>query len=387
MSLEKNIKLLKLFNFFTDFKLYAPIAIIYFSQISHSYALGASIFSIAMISDALFELPTGLYSDIIGRRKSIALGALAATIATIFYAIGHSYWILAIGAFVFGISTAFYSGNNNALLYDSLAEENKTEEYHHFLGKTSALFQVALAVSAVLGGFIANWSFTLLMWLSVIPQILCFLISLQLIEPKIHKRTANIYSHLKESIKLFISNIQLRRLSIANMIGFGLGETMFQFQAAFYASLWPIWAIGIAKTLSYIGAAFSFNFSGSLIKKIRPINWLITANLYSRVVNIISLSFPTIFSPILMSSSSLFYGVDGVSRSTLFQKEYTKEHRATMGSFNSLMASISFAIIAFVIGFIADNAGPAKAMLLIQVLSFSMLAIYIKVYLDDKNKT
>lgn len=63
----KNIKFLTWFNFFTDFKLYSPVAILYFAQVTGSFALGMSIFSIAYVSAAFFEIPTGIYSDLIGR--------------------------------------------------------------------------------------------------------------------------------------------------------------------------------------------------------------------------------------------------------------------------------------------------------------------------------
>jgi hypothetical protein len=59
MKLHKNIKLLAWFNFFTDFKLYPPVAIIYFARVSGSYALGMSIFAITQLASAIFEVPTG----------------------------------------------------------------------------------------------------------------------------------------------------------------------------------------------------------------------------------------------------------------------------------------------------------------------------------------
>lgn len=158
MQAHKNIKVLKWFNFFTDFKLYAPLAIIYFARVSGSFALGMAIFSIAMVSSALFEIPTGIFSDRIGRRKTVILGAMSAVLYSIFYAIGQSFLILAIGAIFEGLSRSFYSGNNEALLYDSLAEAKNEQHYDEYLGKTSAMFQLALAISAILGGFIAIWS-------------------------------------------------------------------------------------------------------------------------------------------------------------------------------------------------------------------------------------
>ena len=137
MGSQKNIKLLAWFNFFTDFKLYSAITILYFTRVTGSLALGMSIFSIASIADAVFEVPTGILSDIIGRKNTIVLGALASVAYAACYALGGSFWMLALGAIFQGLSVAFYSGNNDALLHDSLKESGKEKQYHNFLGKLS----------------------------------------------------------------------------------------------------------------------------------------------------------------------------------------------------------------------------------------------------------
>ena len=118
--MHRNIKLLTWFNFFTDFKLYAPIAILYFTQITGSFALGMSIFSIAYVTSAIFEVPTGVLSDYIGRKRTVVFGALCSVLCVTLYAIGGSYWMLTLGALLQGLSRAFYSGNNDALLHDTL---------------------------------------------------------------------------------------------------------------------------------------------------------------------------------------------------------------------------------------------------------------------------
>src|SRR3989338_378144 len=284
---HSNIKVFTWFNFFTDFKLYAPIAIIYFSQVSGSFALGMSIFSITMISSAIFEIPTGVFSDRIGRRKTVIFGALSAVVFSIFYAIGQSFWILAIGALFEGLSRSFYSGNNDAMLHDTLAQTGDEHKYDEFLGRISSMFQAALAVSAILGGILATWSFPLIMWLSVIPQLVCFYLAFKLIEPKLHSsQSGNIYQHLKEAYINFINNKKLRLLSVSSILGYGFGEAGYQFQSAFYNTLWPVWAIGIAKTLSNVGATISFRFSGKIIKKFGATKMLLVDNIYNRIINI-----------------------------------------------------------------------------------------------------
>lgn len=384
MKLHPNIRLLTWFNFFSDFKLYAPIAIIYFSQVSGSFALGMSVFSVAMISSALFEIPTGIFSDRIGRKKTVTLGALSSILYAIFYAIGINFWILAIGAVFDGLSQAFYTGNNDALLHDTLTETKEEHQYDEFLGKVSAMFQIALAISAILGSILATWSFALIMWLSVIPQIICLVLSLKLIEPHIEKHeSSNVYSHLREAIDNFLNNKKLRQLSLASIVSYGIGEAMYVFQSAFYNTLWPIWAIGIAKVLSNIGASISFHFSGRIIKRYNILKVLIAGNFYSRVVGVLGTAFPSALSPLILSSSSLFFGVSQVAKSSLFQKEFRSDQRATMGSLNSFAGSLFFGLIAISLGFIADVLSPAQALFIFQLIMFLPLWIYWRMYKKD----
>jgi MFS family permease len=379
--LHKNIRVLTWFNFFTDFRLYAPVVIIYFSKVSGSFALGMSIFSITMIASALFEVPTGIFSDRIGRKKTVILGAVSAVLYAIFYASASSYWILAIGAVLEGLSRAFYSGNNDALLHDTLAQTKEEHKYDEFLGKTSSMFQIALASSAILGGVLANWSFAFVMWLSVIPQILCTILSFLLVDPTVHsKESGNIFGDFKKAFLYFLRNKKLRLLSLSSVIGYAFGESSYQFQSAFYNTIWPLWAIGIAKTLSNLGAAVSFYFSGKLIKKFDSLKILVADNLVNRLVNIIAIVFPSVFSPILMSSTSLFFGVTTVARSSLMQKEFTTEQRATMGSLDSFAGSILFGIVAFSVGLVADTLSPARAFLILQIFMFANLWVYWRLF-------
>ncbi len=381
MSLQKNIKLLTWFNFFSDFKLYAPIAIIYFSRVSHSYALGAAVFSIAYITSAIIDVPAGLFADRIGRKKTIVIGALAAILFAIFYAIGTSFWFLAIGAIFEGLSRAFYSGNNQALLHNMLAEESLADDYHLYSGKLDAMFQASLAVSALVGSLIASWSFPILMWLSVIPQLICFGISLQIIDAKVvTEHSRNIMADLKEAITLFIHNPKLRLLNLTGILSFGVGETGYQFQAAFYNLLLPIWAVGLAKTSSNLLAFIGFRISGRVINRFKAVKVLFFGEIYSRIANFIALLFPTILSPFIMSTTSLFHGTSTTASSSLLQKEFSDNQRATMSSLNSFGGSLFFGIFAYIVGLFADKIGPTQTLIWVQIIYLPTLYFLWKLY-------
>lgn len=381
MTIQRNIRLLSWFNFFTDFVLFAPVAIIYFSKVTGSMALGMSIFSIAYVSSAVFEVPTGIISDLIGRKKTVVIGAISSMACVTLYAIGGSYWLLFGGGLFQGLSRAFYSGNNDALLHDTLKKIGRENEYHAFLGRTSSMFQIALALASLLGGFLAFRSFSLVMWASVIPQICALLISLQIIEPSEHtKNNSNIFSHLKESLEQFRHNYKLRLLTIATAFRFSLGESAYFFRSAFINTLWPLWAIGISYTLSNLSGAVSFYFSGKVIDKFGSKRILYFEIISNRVVNFIALFFPTTISPILMSSTSLTYGVGSVATNSLLQKEFSQQQRATMSSLNSLVGSITFGIFSVLLGWQADLFGPTTALITVNALLLIPLFFYRKIF-------
>lgn len=370
MPLPKNVKLLSWFNFLLDFRFYSPIAIIYFTQVSGSFALGMSVFSITMLSSAVFEVPTGIYSDMIGRKKTLVWGAVMTLLSVITYAVAPSFIVLVFGGIIEGIARAFYSGNNEAFLVDTLSAVKQKKAYAQYLGQTSAMFQWGLAVSALLGGILASISISMVMWLSVIPTILGLIVACQMAEPRRQTvETTNVFSHLKKALVLFKNNYDLRTLSLAKVIGYAQAEAGYQFRSAFVNTLWPVWAIGISRMLSNIGAAVSFHFSGKLIKKFKAFPVLMIGKVYSLVSSIIATVVPTVFSPILLASNSVFFGTGTVSMSSLIQQEYTDEQRSTMGSLNSLFGSIGFALVSFGLGLFADKVGPAKALLSLQGLA------------------
>lgn len=382
---RKNIRLLKIFNFLIGFTFFAPLAIVYFSKVSGSYTLGASIFGITMLSAAIFELPTGVWSDRVGRRNTIILGSWARLLAYVLYAIGLSYWWLVIGAVLEGLSRAFYSGNNNAFLYDTLVENNQVDRYSEYLGKASSMEHLALAISASVGGIIASFSFSWLLWAAVASQLLLLLISYQFINPATHYQNGvNIYSHIKEAIQLFIHNRKLRLLSLASIIDFSFGEIAYQFQGAFFLTVWPVWAIGLANILSDFGASISYYFSGYIIKKLTALKVLILDCSVGYAFAIIGLLIANWVSPIIMSLGSLLYGTGMVAESQLMQKEFTEQQRATMGSLNSLAGNIGFAIMALVLGGLADGLGPRLAMLILMICVYPSTLIYVYLHKVEK---
>jgi MFS family permease len=374
---SRNLTLLGWFNFWAEFRPYGPIAILYYAQVSGSYALGMSVFSAAMLAQSVFEVPTGVYSDMIGRKRTVIYGAVAGVFALGFYAFGGSYLGLIIGAIFEGLGRAFYSGNNDALLYDTLAEMEQREGFQKYLGRTSSMYQFALAIAALIGSLLASISFQIVMVVSILPMILALAVSLRLVEPRTHSAaTTNIYAHFSTAFRLFRHNARLRTLSIAGVLSFAIGESSWLFRSTFVASLWPVWAIGFAQLIGNATAALSFYFAGSIIKRFGEYRLLVGGATIAQVSNLFALLIPTVASPAIMALNSVFYGVNNVAQSSLIQREFTDEQRATMGSLNSLAGSVVFAVFSFGLGALADRIGVIPALIMAVLLSFIPMMMY-----------
>jgi len=124
----------------------------------------------------------------------------------------------------------------------------------------------------------------------------------------------------------------------------------------------------------------SYWVSGSLVKRFNAFRILIAGQIYTRITGTIGSLYPSIVSPILISSSSLFKGVSHASSKTLIQERFTDQQRATMGSLNAFVSGIVFAVFAYLLGKFADAHGPAMAILLANIIALPNILLYWSVY-------
>jgi MFS family permease len=376
-DVRRNIRLLALFNFLLDFRLYAPIVVIYFEQITHSYTLAMSVLAAVMLSSAILEVPTGVVSDRVGRRVTIIAGAFASLASVTCYALGGSYAMLLAGAICEGLSRSLFSGNNNALLHDTLAETDQRGDFAKHFGRVSSAYQFALAISALIGGLLSPISFALVMWLSVVPKVFMVAISFGFVEPRVHlEKSANIFAHLKDAFRNIMQNRRLRMLSIAEIIGASFGEADFVFRTVFIEMLWPLWAIGVARTISNITAAISYYFAHQLHKRFGEKRLLLGGISLSNLTNLAALIWPSVLSPALMGATSIFYGVNTVALSSMMQREFTDAQRSTMGSLTAFGASLTFAVVSTALGWLADQIGVRGALIVSTFFCASSVIFY-----------
>jgi len=245
------------------------------------------------------------------------------------------------------------------------------------LGKVASMPELAWLIAGLIGSVLVLQSFALLFWLSLIPQGLSLAVGLCIVEPRIHKKTADHpFTQIKEALALFKTNVRLRRLSLARILGLGIGESSFKLQIAFYNTVLPVWASGLLISANFLISVISYRLSGKLIRLFNAINLLIYQEIYGKVLYTVALVWPSLLSPVLMALASVFYGAGEVAKSTLLQQEFGERQRATMASINALFGSALYAAFSVLLGVLADRLGSAKTLLIAQVCLLPVLWLY-----------
>jgi MFS family permease len=108
----------------------------------------------------LFEVPTGIVADTIGRRTSYLLGTLTLMASTFLYVllwqVGAPLWEWAIASMLLGLGFTFFSGAVEAWLVDALTATGYTGELETVFGRGQIVSGAAMLIGSVAGGFIAR---------------------------------------------------------------------------------------------------------------------------------------------------------------------------------------------------------------------------------------
>ena len=171
MKIRKNILLFKLYYLLADMWPLSVLAIVYFQQISGSYAFALGVFSIANIVQSIAEVPTGIISDRIGRRKTMILSSVITTLAFILFSVAGTFgykYLLILGGVIWAVADAFASGTDDAMMYETMEELRKTDKYDILYARSKTFGQIGMGLGALIAALVTYfYSLTVLSWANI----------------------------------------------------------------------------------------------------------------------------------------------------------------------------------------------------------------------------
>ena len=110
-------------------------------------------YSVAIV---VLEIPSGYLADVIGRKKTLIIGAVFGILGFTTYSLSFGFVGFLIAEIILGIGQSCVSGADSAMLYDSLLDAGKEKTYTRYEGRITSLGNVAEAVAGILGGLLAG---------------------------------------------------------------------------------------------------------------------------------------------------------------------------------------------------------------------------------------
>lgn len=349
-KLFKNISAFYLFEFFN--MLLFPMAIwIFFESSFWSVDLLIIFYSIQHLLIVVLEVPTGALADIIGKKKTIVLGALINFLAWIVIAttVNPIQIPIAYGLMAFGM--ALISGADSALLYDTLKDFNREKDFARIMSKIELLREVAKIIGIIVGGLLFTIWFRGPYTIYVIALFFAFLSTLFLVEPKSDSEKFSWKVYFLQ-IKLGVKEITKNRLTTLFAVffvfigGFTYYYSYFMKDAFLQEKGFQPEQMALAFSIIYVFRATAIY----LIAKHSDRKYSLLFNAFT-VMLIISF-LPAIWVSKELALILFIFGVFVGNARRIFLSQYANEiidskYRATALSVLNLGVSLIFSIIAF----------------------------------------
>jgi MFS family permease len=353
MNLKNNIIKLYLLKAVKWFMIVMPIIVLFFESKGLSLTQIMILQGTYSLFVALFEIPSGFFADIYGRKNSLVIGSIFLFLGYVIFSFFSGFNEFLFAEILLGIGGSLISGADSAILYDTLLEIKEEDKYTKIEGRTYAIGNFSEGIAGVLGGFLAMTSINMPVYIQTIVMFLSIPIAMTLVEPKSSYKLAKSFSSIITVVKdtfiyqrklrwyiVYSSSMGIATLSIAWFVQPFLMEI--DTPIIYYGIIWAFlnFTAGITSYYSYL-----FNNHNLLIY----ISLIMITSLILLGFNI------SYFGLIFIILIYLLRGVITPKLRNLINMNSTSERRATVLSLRSFVIRISFAVIAPILGYISDS--------------------------------
>lgn len=390
-KLQSNIWKLNIYMVFYGLLFFMPIMVLFYQDNGLSLTQIMLIQSFTSIIFFLFEVPSGYFADLYGRKLSLLLTGVFSAIAMLSFALGTNLYHFLIAASLWAMAGVFVSGADSSFLYDTLVDLGEEGTYKKHWGNIIFYYSIGMALASILGGFFGGMNYRYPFY-AMIPTMLCLIpLSLSFHEPEHHKAVikkdywSDLFATLKDMLTKKPKLIWL--IVYAAIIGSFKTTAYFLYQPYFELSGLDISYFGIVFASFYIVAAFGAKQADFLEKKLGaklslclPLILIALAYFLMGYV-VFYLSFLFAFLIQFQKGLARIIVTDNI------HKLVDSQHRATTLSVRSLVEKSFFTVISPFIGYLVDVFSLTQALLMSGILVLSFGAISLSFFFITQNKS
>lgn len=328
----------------------------------------------------IFEIPTGVVADTVGRRASYLLGTVTLSVTTIMYWLlwvwQSPFWAWAVVSVLLGLGFTFFSGAVDAWLVDALKATGYEGSLETVFGRAQIVGGIAMLSGSVLGGVIAqatNLGVPFLLRGAVLLLMLvvaAFLMhDLGFMPDRSENPLRATRTVFRASIRYGLGNPPVRWLMLTSPFTAGVGIYVFY---ALQPYLLELWGDEEAYTVAGLAAALVSGaaiLGGALAPWARKLfhhrtSTILLATVSSALV-LIGLGLVQNFwvAVALVALWGIASAIDDPVHRAYLNDMIPSKQRATVLSFDSLMGSGGGVVFQPVLGRVADVGGYGASML------------------------
>ncbi|MCR2764602.1 MFS transporter [Microbacterium sp. zg.B48] len=322
----------------------------------------------------IFEIPTGVVADTVGRRASYLIGTVTlATTTTLYWMLWvweSPFWAWAIVSVLLGLGFTFFSGAVDAWLVDALRATGYRGSLETVFGRAQIVGGIAMLAGSVLGGVIAQVTdlgvpFLVRAGLLVVTLVVAALLMHDIgFEPERGENplqaTRTVF---RASITYGLGNAPVRWLMLASPFTAGVGIYVFYALQPYLLELWgddeAYTVAGLAAAL-LSGAAIVGGALAPWVRRLfrRRTSSIVLATVASAVV-LLGLGVVRSFwaAIVLVAVWGIASAIDDPVHRAYLNDMIPSKQRATVLSFDSLMGSGGGVLFQPVLGRVADVGG------------------------------
>lgn len=358
--LNLNKKLMFGTRFFLELKsIYAVVQLFYLSR-----GLNASeiiYLSLVWSTTTLFgDLPSSIVADRFGRKKTIILGIFLIAVSTFILFFAKGFWQIVPVHIIGALGVSFFSGADQALLYDSVKELGQEKSINRIAGKYFSSASLPKIIIPFLGSYIAKnllpEEFLILITFDFIGMVMALITATFLIEPKIKHKFTNSIEYLRTGVELILKDKILLKLALNKVV---------VLQAAFV--YWRIYQIVLQNAqmpIVYLGLVYTV-FQGIIFvthwntEKVQSFFGYVNFAILPQILGVVGIVFSLLSANlIVIFISCVFVILVGTFRDPFFltqmQARIPSSNRATATSALNTIKNISDIPLLLLIGYLAS---------------------------------
>ena len=367
-----------LFSLFASADFTRGIHLVYILNIGFSNFYTGWLQFILFVTSFLFEIPSGYLADKFKRKYSLLAGSGCFIFSAAIYLISQDYLLITLLYFLQGLGFSFYSGANEALLYQKVLEtEALQKDYFYYLAKARMVSTYSLTISILLGSLLVSYGYKYVFVAFLCTNIVAFLAAISFSERNDDFDNSIVtVKRTFETIKgPFLGNILL--IISLSLIESAHTPYFIFFQNYLEEENVPAEIISIIFFIVMLIGAISFRFSPYL-KNIPVYTFMLFVNiilgllLVTHFVNLPWYSYLVTFLFFNSIPNLLFVKTDDLLAGLVDDK-----NRATFLSWISLINSIMISISYLTLGYLFDIIGtkPTLGLLIIPIFLSLVLTI------------